>query len=221
MLWQTRPGTGYGDLVSPIGIAANLGVPLHFVWEDRRQPQWANDAADLIASLHEKPVAVFHHRGFKLHRRHVGAFDEHDPLHNVGFHRDAWRQDRSGIVVTTPLRNREPLPPAKRWKHPACIDWQALAAEHPQVDYRTPVDEAVETLLGAALHVSYHGSAGWLGRWCGCPQAILSDDPDGITSRSFKQAVVRREAPQDGDWAALLPLAKERLAAVREAHGGA
>ena len=63
------------------------------------------------------------------------------------------------------------------------------------VDYRVDVEDSIEILSRASLCVGYHGGASWLARWCGCPQVVLSDDPGGITSKSFAQAIVTDRLP--------------------------
>ena len=216
--WQMRHGTGWGDIISPLCIASNTKQQLHLFWDEQDERAWARQAVRLVAPMHEHHVTVRHHFGLKLHRRH-SAFDDSSPQHNVGFHRSAFAGKRSGIVVTTPLRNRAPLPRDKQWKTPD-VDWADLADAHPQVDYRTPALAAVETLLGSALHIGYHGSCAWLARWCGCPQIVLSSNLE-VTRKSFAQAVALSELPAAADLADLAAEAGERLNAVRNARDAA
>ena len=206
ILWKGK--IGYGDIISPICHAANRQEKLVFGWPHGGSA-WAATAASIIAPLHALPVEVEHKYNVLFHFEHVNYLDD-GPMHNVGFHKEAFDRKRDGgIVRVTPLRNKEPLHPSKHWKTPD-VDWNSIPGK--DIDYRTPVPEAIDILLSAEFCIGYHGSASWLARWCGCPQAVLSNS--SITRRSFSQAVVLKELPADLDDAR--ELAKENLEATRK-----
>ena len=195
ILWRGKEG--YGDVVSPICYAANRREKLVFCWRSSRTLDFAREAAEYIAPRHENRVDVAHLSDVEAHFTHTNYHDA-NPLHNVGFMQGAFDNERDPYltVAVTPLRNNFPLPRGKQWKTPD-VDWTAWVREYGavQVDYRTPVAEAVDILSRSSLCVGYHGSASWLARWCGCPQVVLSANPGGITRKSFTQAVVTDRLP--------------------------
>ena len=204
ILWPGK--IGWGDVISPICIAARLDEPLTFVWGRRGTP-WARAAADFIAKNHEKPVEVHHVEGELVGQHSKATWDDSDPMHNVGFARAGmrWRQqerddpDWIRFALTTPESNLEELPEHKQWKL-GNVAWgsaaRRLMEDGPggvrRVDYRTPTEDAAYIIRHADVHVGYHGNASWLARWLGIPQIVVSSRKSQ-TQRSFPHAVVVSE----------------------------
>lgn len=212
-----RREPGYGDIVSPICYAHNLTAYLNvpgqmnfFYHEDRA---WYEHTECESAS--KRIEYIFNHTSKSLLDTDLTLAQikseealpiKHNMIEGMKYHNwrvsdntVGWVGDQDHVVFVNAKNNsvqfdEYPNPKRKAWKNPLSNEqWDEFESNFPNreyVDYLTPIEEAVEKLRSAKVVFTYHGSAGWLARWLGCPMIVFSDK-HSLTKLSFPNAVVR------------------------------
>lgn len=214
-----RREPGYGDIVSPIcyahNICAYLAVPTQLSFFYTSDDCWYENPKGEPVGKRVEYIFENTNKRYVSTRSNLSLSQvyQDDPLHykhnmieGLKFHNwrvcreeIQWRDPEDYVVFVTPRNNHVPFeeypkPEMKLWKNPLSDgQWEELESKFKNrkyVDYETPIEEAVEILRHAKLVFSYHGSAGWLARWVGCPMVIFSNRPR-LSKYSFPNAIIR------------------------------
>lgn len=198
--WFCKHTAGYGDLISPLCYAQNQGeiydtvVQLDMKWSFLKTEQDSPDKliSRVVDLLHFPNVIMTHRYGCS-----PGSTDMNEPLkniknldvvHNMYFPTSV--VDPSLFVSCTPLTNNESFNTyaggIRSWKQALPDEQWKLIRDASDVDinYRTPVDVAINNLLDCKFFEGYHGSCAWLARLIGVPMKIHSSKPE-LTNYCF------------------------------------
>lgn len=198
--WFCKASAGYGDLISPLCYAQNQGeiydtvVQLDMKWGFLKNDlSWPDKIISTVVDVLHFPNVVLTHR----YNCSPGPDDKNEPLkdiknldvvHNMYF--PARVDDRPLFVSCTPLTNNESFDTyaggIRSWKQ-ALPDnkWKLIRdSSDADINYRTPVEEAINILLQCKFFEGYHGSCAWLARLIGVPMKIHSNNPQ-LTNYCF------------------------------------
>lgn len=123
-------------------------------------------------------------------------------FHNQWYSNKPLMSKSNKIVIGSTVNNKVPLhlyaQGRKTWK--SSQNWNALSKdlsrfsethEIVNIDYTTPISDAIEHLNEASLFIGYHGGMAWLARFCGTPSTILVKN-NSLSKSMFSNAILRK-----------------------------
>lgn len=213
---------GYGDIISPICQAHTLAiqnecpVTINMYWQHQpgekfkpSDPETLDQRFDYLFSI-ARPVdqkitvnSIFE----KVSWNHT-ILPESQAYHNFWLSKLGYNGGKY-IVVNSTSKNAEQFidyDSYKTWKDPLGVDnfdklieYYSKDYQVIQVDYSTPIQQAVELYRNCFLAIGYHGSMSWVARYVGCPLLLFSSHKS-TTKNSFPWSIVKNNIDDIQSW---------------------
>lgn len=192
--WFGKEGGGYGDIIMPLLFAQNRGeiheTDVHLImrWDHARNQK--NSPSEIVEYIYTRfgfpNVTLLHFYNKQEAFEDINLYlkrTEYLPYQMISYF-PFQKTESEYDVVCSPVNNLMSFETYKfgnaMWKQGMPNDkWQELI-DKPNtlhIDYRTPIEEAINILSKCRMFIGYHGSCTWLAKIVGVPMYIPSSKP--------------------------------------------